>query len=103
MNTKDPASRLGLDPEQYRELVYLFVENTRREVSEIKEALRNNDLEKAANIVHSFRGAAVNLCLDEIAATGESLRDALRNLRDLEINPIIDKLLYQIEELSQSI
>lgn len=103
MNMKDSAERLGLDPEQYRELICLFIENTREELAELRKATRESDMEKAAGIVHSFRGAAVNLCLEEIAACGESLGDAIRNRREFKIESILEKVLYEIDKLADSI
>ncbi|MFO7930542.1 MAG: Hpt domain-containing protein [Thermodesulfobacteriota bacterium] len=102
MNISEQAERLGLETGQYRELVQLFVENTRRELSEIEQAIRENNFKKAADLVHSFKGAAANLGIDDIAAGGEKLGHAIRN-RQSGIEQTINKLHNDVERLSQTI
>lgn len=103
INITQMAARLGLDPEQYRELIELFIENTGTELSQIRKALRENDLNQVSNLVHSFRGAAANLGLYEIAAKGEALGYAIRNKRYLEIEQLLDEVLHDMNTISQSI
>ncbi|MFW6053061.1 MAG: Hpt domain-containing protein [Desulfosalsimonas sp.] len=104
MNKRTSVEDMGLDPEQYRELLRMFIENSRREVSEIKEALWFNDLKRVETLVHSLKGAAVNLGLDQITAAGEALRDMIRNNHDFEdIELLINKIAQEIEGLSQTV
>lgn len=101
MNISEKAERLGLEPGQYRELLQLFVENTLGELSEIKQALRENDFKKSSELVHSFKGAAANLGIDDIAARGETLGHAIRN-RQSGLEQIIDKVHNDVERLLQT-
>ncbi|MFP4158946.1 MAG: Hpt domain-containing protein [Desulfobacterales bacterium] len=101
MNISKQAERLGLEPGQYRELLQLFVENTRMELKEIKQAIRENDFKKAADLVHSFKGAAANLGIDDIAARGEALGHAVKN-RQSGIEQTINKVQNDVERLSQT-
>ncbi|MCF8111386.1 MAG: Hpt domain-containing protein [Desulfobacteraceae bacterium] len=104
MNKRDPVEDMGLDPEQYRELLRMFIENTRREIYEIKEALRDNDLNRVEKLAHSFKGAAVSLGLDQIAAAGEAIRDMVRNEHDFKnIESLINKIIQEIDGLSQTV
>lgn len=104
MNKRNPVEDMGLDPEQYRELLRMFIENSRREISEIKEALRDNDLNRVETLVHSLKGAAVNLELDQIAAAGDALRDMIRNNHNFkDIESLINKIAQEIDGLSQTV
>ncbi|MBS3808673.1 MAG: Hpt domain-containing protein [Desulfobacterales bacterium] len=97
---KELADRLNLEPEEFRELLALFVSSTREEIGQLREALSENNLERASQLVHSFKGAAVNLGLNEIAAHGEKLQAAIKNLEDIDIESLIEKVLYEIERLA---
>lgn len=97
---KELAARLDLEPEEFRELLALFVSSTKEEIGQLREALNENNPERASQLVHSFKGAAVNLGLTEIAEHGEKLRAAIKNQENIDVESVIEKVLYEIECLA---
>src|SRR3989339_170799 len=66
MDFKDLASRLGVDEEDFKELVELFVTTTFSDIGKIKKGISDNNPADAAAASHSIKGAAGNLGFDEI-------------------------------------
>ena len=66
MDFQELASRLGIDEEDFMELVELFVTTTRSDIEKIKKGFNENDCTTAAAASHSIKGAAGNLGFDEM-------------------------------------
>ena len=66
MNIKELAGNLGLEEEEYLELVELFIDRGRSDLDELQAALGAGDVEKVASAAHSLKGAAGNLGFVEI-------------------------------------
>lgn len=66
MDFQDLASRLGIDEDDFMELVELFVTTTRSDIEKIKNGINNASSEEAAAASHSIKGAAGNLGFDSI-------------------------------------
>ncbi len=66
MDFQELASRLGIDEEDFMELVELYVTTTRSDIAKIKKGLEENSSADAAAASHSIKGAAGNLGFDEM-------------------------------------
>lgn len=66
MDIKDLASHLGIDEEDIKELVDLFITTTVSDIQKIKKGVLDNKSSDVAAASHSIKGAAGNLGLDEI-------------------------------------
>ncbi len=95
MDFKIPAQRLGLDVDEYIELVELFLETGSSDLKELEDALMNNDIRKAAERSHSLKGAAGNLGFTEIY---EKAKEIEKRSRDNHLEGIGDT----IKEIKQS-
>jgi len=76
MNFKELAENLGLEEEEYLELIRLLVETSRADLEGTEAAIRAEDSDEVANRLHSIKGAAGNLGLMEIydlAKQGEQI------------------------------
>ncbi len=76
MNFEDLASRLGIDKEDFIELVELFITTTRSDMDKISRAMDEKNPTDAAAAAHSIKGAAANLGYEgmaEITKTMEAL------------------------------
>jgi histidine phosphotransfer protein HptB len=69
MEFKEMADSLGLEEDEFKELLNLFVETSRAEVEALKSAITRKDAQQAAVPAHSVKGAAGNLGLSEIYET----------------------------------
>lgn len=66
MNFKELGENLGLDEDEYRELVELFVDSGSAEFKRLKEAVSANDADQIMRSAHTIKGAAGNLGLMDI-------------------------------------
>lgn len=85
MNVKEMAENIGLEEDEFRELVELFIETAGSDFDRLKTALNEGDAEKVARCAHTINGAAGNLGImniHEVAkrielAAGEKQLDAV--------------------------
>ncbi|OGQ91101.1 MAG: hypothetical protein A2464_12170 [Deltaproteobacteria bacterium RIFOXYC2_FULL_48_10] len=100
MDFNDLALRLGIDEEEFKELVELFITTTRSDIKKIKNGVLDHNPVDAAAASHSIKGAAGNLGFDEIFSLagdmemqgkGGSLDNFDVYIRDLEkkVNALI--------------
>ena len=61
MDFKMLAGNLGLDEEEYMELIELFVERGMSDLDKLEDAIRSGNADDAADAAHSMKGAAGNL------------------------------------------
>lgn len=61
MSLKELAENLGIDEEDFRELVQLFIDTTLSDLDKLLESINEEDYNKAKDAAHSIRGAAGNL------------------------------------------
>lgn len=66
MDFQDLAARLGIDDEDFLELVELFVTTTLSDIDKIKHGVQAENSRDVAAASHSIKGAAGNLGFDEI-------------------------------------
>ena len=67
MNLEELSSNLGLDKEDYLELLELLIGSGTEDRNNLKEAVATNDADKAVKAAHSLKGAAANLGLTELS------------------------------------
>ncbi len=87
MDFKDLASRLGIDEDDFIELVELFVTTTLSDIEKIKKGVREGNSPGAAAASHSIKGAAGNLGFDELffLAKDMEMQAGQGDLTDFEI------------------
>lgn len=66
MNFKEMAETLGLEEEEYLELVELFIDTGTAEFERLKSALSTSDFDQMTLGAHTLKGAAGNLGLSDI-------------------------------------
>ena len=78
MELQKLAERLGLDLEDIRELLELYVETTTSDIAELKGAIEAKDAQLAHAKAHSIKGASGNLGLDEMYNLAKEIDDRAR-------------------------
>ncbi len=66
MDFQDLASRLGIDDEDFMELVELFVVTTLSDIEKIKKSVQEKSCKDTAAASHSIKGAAGNLGFNDM-------------------------------------
>ena len=78
MELEKLAERLGLDVEDIRELIELYMETTTSDLAQLKGAIETKDAELAHAKAHSIKGASGNLGLDEMYELAKEIDDRTR-------------------------
>lgn len=100
MDINQLARDLDMDPELYRELLALFIDNSQKELAELRESLSRQDFTRVSRLAHSVKGAAVNLGLNGIAEQAESLENAASTGDYTKIESLVRQVLYNVDELA---
>jgi histidine phosphotransfer protein HptB len=75
------ASNLGLDEDEFRELVELFVETSNADINRLENAYHKKDHNEVSEAAHSLKGSSGNLGFMEFSAVArEAERSAAGNL-----------------------
>lgn len=81
MNIGVLAKKLGLEEDEFLELVELFVETGISDLDKLQSAIAEGNADKAANAAHSLRGAAVSLGFVELSEIARKIEEDARNDR----------------------
>jgi HPt (histidine-containing phosphotransfer) domain-containing protein len=79
MNIKEMAENLGLEEEEYVELVELFIETGMSDLDKLQSAIDTEDIETAVEAAHSLKGASGNLGIMEFSQAAKEIEDNTRN------------------------
>jgi HPt (histidine-containing phosphotransfer) domain-containing protein len=73
MNFKVQAEKMGLDEDEYVEIVDLFIKTTTDNLRQLRSAVETGDTSKIREEAHSLKGAALNLGFLEICEIVERI------------------------------
>ena len=73
MNFKALGENLGLEEDEYRELIELFVDTGTDDYQRMRAALAAADFDQMSRIAHTIKGAAGNLGLSDIQGVAGAL------------------------------
>lgn len=88
------AETVGLEPDEYLELLELYLEVTPSELNKARQALSCADAEELARAAHSVKGSSGNLRLMALRDRAQELEEASR-ARDLARAKDSLELLHQ--------
>jgi histidine phosphotransfer protein HptB len=83
LNFKKMSIKLGLEEDEYIELIELFVDTSKSDLKKLRHAITNKNMEMIAGIAHSLKGAAMNLGLDDFIEIAKTIEKTARE-GDLE-------------------
>jgi HPt (histidine-containing phosphotransfer) domain-containing protein len=73
MNIKEISETLGLEEEEYLELIELFIDTGVAEFDRLKSAFSGLDFEQMVSIAHMLKGAASNLGLTDVQSAASNI------------------------------
>lgn len=79
MNFNKMSKILGLEEDEYLELVELFIETSKSDLKYLQSAINNKNIEMIAGIAHSLKGAAMNLGLDDFLELAKTIEKTARD------------------------
>lgn len=78
MNCKELAENLGLEEEEYLELLELFVETTASNLDRLQSGLAEGDSGEVSEAAHTIKGSSANLGLKKIAESAKGIEERAR-------------------------
>lgn len=99
MNFKELADNLGLEVDEYRELIELFVETGSADFNNIREALAKGDSEQVMRSAHTIKGAAGNLGLAEVSETAKIIEENANSSQLDGLESAVQTLKNQIKAI----
>jgi histidine phosphotransfer protein HptB len=79
LNFKKMSLKLGLEEDEYLELVELFIETSKSDLKNLQSAINNKNIEMIDGIAHSLKGAAMNLGLDDFLELAKTIEKTTRD------------------------
>ena len=101
MNFRELAENLGLEEEEYLELIELFIETGMSDLDKLQSAIEEGNPEKAANAAHSLKGAAVSLGLIKLSETAREIEEKARNDQLERISEAAHELKKKLDEIAE--
>ncbi len=93
MDIKAAAAGLGLDEDEFSEIVELFIDTAKSDIDKLKEGFETGDTEMAANAAHSLKGASGTLGFMDISNIAKSAEEDAKNNE-------LDKLADSVSKLN---
>jgi HPt (histidine-containing phosphotransfer) domain-containing protein len=100
MDFKELGSRLGIDEEDFMELVELFVTTSLGDIEKIKKGLEDDNPADAAAASHSIKGAAGNLGFDDISELASKMETQAKSGSLDNFDSYITDIQAQVEALA---
>ena len=100
MDFKKLAENLGLEEDEFIELVELLVDTGRPQIAELRDAVKAEDGEGIRNIAHSLKGASGNLGLMEISKEAKKIEDDCVSKNFQAVAESVEKMDQLINALS---
>ena len=104
MNIKELSENLGLEEDEYSEMLDLFFQSGGADIVRIEQALKEANAERVHEAAHSLKGSSGSLSLDNIfdlasAIDGKSRQGILEGLDELalELHRSYDELVNAVK------
>jgi signal transduction histidine kinase/DNA-binding response OmpR family regulator/HPt (histidine-containing phosphotransfer) domain-containing protein len=104
INKDEAMERLGGDPELFREVLGIFLEDSREHVALLRRGLDNQDCQGARRAAHRIKGAAANLAAVSVQKAASALETASRDndlYRARETLVVLERELERVGAYSQ--
>ena len=78
MNCKAMAHSMGLEEDEFIEVLILFIEVSESDLLNMETGLKNEDAKSVSDAAHSIKGAALNLGLTDISEIAQGVEMSAR-------------------------
>jgi HPt (histidine-containing phosphotransfer) domain-containing protein len=101
MNFKELADKIGLEEEDYRELVDLFLDTGMADYDQLKSAYAESDDVQVARSAHTISGASGNLGLMNVYEVAKRIELAAIDKQLDRVNSDVEALQGLFDEIAQ--
>jgi HPt (histidine-containing phosphotransfer) domain-containing protein len=98
MNLKELALELGMEQDEMRDLLLIFIEASESDLDKLQQAVAEGDAKRAADAAHSIKGASVNLGFNDIFSVAKNLE---QKARENSLEGLTDEVLIIKDKLSE--
>jgi len=101
MDLKAIGEDLGLEENEFLEIVELFLETAETDITHLKQAIASGDMKTITEAAHSLKGSAGNLGFTEIYRLSKEIETAARENTLASLGPVlasIEKLKGDIQK-----
>ncbi len=95
--------RFLVDEDVLKNIFATYIKNAKIFLKELKETLKNKDLQQATHLLHTFKGASATLALDEIQDMMEQAEKSIKKGEEIEYESIAKKLQSYIDYLQKAL
>jgi HPt (histidine-containing phosphotransfer) domain-containing protein len=98
MNLKELGLELGLEQDEIRELLVIFIETSESDIDKLQQAVVEGDAKRAADAAHSIKGSSANLGFMDIFSVAKNLE---QKARENSLEDLTDEVLIIKDRLSK--
>lgn len=102
VDTLDGLERWG-NSDTYLQNLLSFAQSHRNDVKEIGQAIRDNRVMEARELLHALSGVAGNLAMSKVVSTVEELSAMLRNDTHFHFESVLQSLAQELTKVIESI
>ncbi len=99
MNFKALGEQLGLDEEEYRELIDLFIESGGADYQKLLDGVAAGDADTVCSCAHTIKGASGNLGLLDVSAVASLIEERAMNHKLEDIGQAVETLKTQFDAI----
>lgn len=95
--------RVGGNKKLYKSLLFAFVDMHSQTVQQIRSALEGNEIKKAADLAHTYKGVSGNIGATALFSLTSELEQLIKQDSQSEINRLLNKLEEETNIMTHSI
>ncbi len=99
MDFAEMGARLGLEKDEFMELVLIFISSAEEDLCKFRNALGQNNARAVAEASHSLKGSSGNLGFAEISKIAAMVENKAREGELEELEPMAASIEKEIENL----
>ncbi len=103
MDFKVQAEKMGLEEEEYMEIVNLFIQTTVDNLGQIRSALETGDVSRIREETHSLKGAALNLGFWEICEIADRMTKRVRENCWQDLSADIEMIQGRVDRIADTV
>jgi HPt (histidine-containing phosphotransfer) domain-containing protein len=96
------SERLGLQKDEYLELLELFLETGKADVIKIDKALADNNASEASKAAHSLKGSSGSLGLKAISEYARDIEKYAKENQLVKIREVLKAVKFEIFKLAKA-
>lgn len=103
MDFEEMGARLGLEKDEFMELVFIFVSSAEEDLQKLDSGLAANDSKTASEAAHSLKGSSGNLGFADISAMAATIEQSSRKGEIAGLESLSGKISSEIEKIKNLI